>query len=426
MPGRVEKTITLLECYVEQQEKKGTKMNKPKIFLTSIVAIMLVAPSFATVGETNFETNQTGVSSCEIDILGVDENTANANATWSPNAYTCLMGTYLPAGNDWTTDSSPFANDPNGYAYYPTYPLACQPCPVNSYCPGNVGGTQWTYSATTAQGATACSGNYTLSDAGSMAQGQCYHNCTAAETGNIKTNGTVTGRVYQSGLNTCEPSDQNQCAGGYHYVAGQSPVLPDTATNADDTQYVSHMGSDGETKNTDNDLTAGEWKVTWTSGNGTKGTMKGIASCNTTNGTVASSTVSSASMTNGVTGGDCWCKTTSWTPSGGTELRVSSAWLYNDDYGIGISCAASCALRCAYKVKADSGFRSALFGAVGASPAQCAANTITLNWGGYGANNDQSQQTTCTYGGTIDTPTTAPTKRGHTFTGWRFVAPSGN
>lgn len=61
-----------------------------------------------------------------------------------------------------------------------------------------------------------------------------------------------------------------------------------------------------------------------------------------------------------------------------------------------------------------------------AGASQCDANTITVNWGGYGTNNEQSQQTTCTYGGTITTPTTAPTKRGHTFMGWRFVAPSGN
>jgi len=47
----------------------------------------------------------------------------------------------------------------------------------------------------------------------------------------------------------------------------------------------------------------------------------------------------------------------------------------------------------------------------------CNANTITVNWdnGAGGAT-----QNTCTYGGDLTTPTTAPTKRGHVFTGWSF------
>jgi len=53
----------------------------------------------------------------------------------------------------------------------------------------------------------------------------------------------------------------------------------------------------------------------------------------------------------------------------------------------------------------------------GAYNASCTPNTITINWddgnGGYTSN-------TCTYGGSITTPTDAPTKRGHIFTGWVF------
>lgn len=55
--------------------------------------------------------------------------------------------------------------------------------------------------------------------------------------------------------------------------------------------------------------------------------------------------------------------------------------------------------------------------------AYCGANEITINWDD---GNGGADTTTCTYGGTITTPTTAPTKRGHTFLGWRFVTPSGN
>jgi len=390
---------------------KGKNHMKQKIFLTSIAAIMLVAPAFATVGETNFNTNQTGVSSCEIGVLGVDENTANANAQWSTNSYTCPAGTYLPDGDTWSSDSQYGNNN-------------CAACTSGSYC----GGGTLQYSEANDVGITACPTGYTNSAANATAQSECYRTCAAADVPHLKSGGTMTGGYYYGDNNQCGPANDQQCASGYHYMAGFNPAtdLPDIATDPDDAQYVSHMGSDGSTSNTDNDLTAGEWKTSWTSGNGTKGTLKGIASCNTIEGTYASSTGSSASMTNGVTGQYCWCKTTSWTPSGGTELRVSSAWVFNYDYGRGGNCANYCAGGCAGNVGYDSGFRPAVFAAVGASPAQCAANTITLNWGGYGANNDQSQQTTCTYGGTIDTPTTAPTKRGHTFTGWRFVAPSGN
>ena len=53
----------------------------------------------------------------------------------------------------------------------------------------------------------------------------------------------------------------------------------------------------------------------------------------------------------------------------------------------------------------------------------CNANTITVNWdnGAGGAT-----QNTCTYGGDLTTPTTAPTKRGHVFTGWTFNLGSGS
>ena len=43
----------------------------------------------------------------------------------------------------------------------------------------------------------------------------------------------------------------------------------------------------------------------------------------------------------------------------------------------------------------------------------CEPNTITINW-------DGAESGTCTYGGTITTPTTPPTRRGYTFVGWTF------
>ena len=44
----------------------------------------------------------------------------------------------------------------------------------------------------------------------------------------------------------------------------------------------------------------------------------------------------------------------------------------------------------------------------------CTPNTITINW-------DGAESGTCTYGGTITTPVTPPTRRGYTFVGWQFT-----
>lgn len=93
----------------------------------------------------------------------------------------------------------------------------------------------------------------------------------------------------------------------------------------------------------------------------------------------------------------------------------STAVIGNNYYGDGVdTCAPADSNSC------DGGYH--YVAATENSLAQCVGNTITLNWGGN--DNDQPQQTTCTYGTGITTPTTAPTKRGHTFIGWRFVAPS--
>nr|MBQ0091342.1 InlB B-repeat-containing protein [Candidatus Enterousia merdequi] len=44
-------------------------------------------------------------------------------------------------------------------------------------------------------------------------------------------------------------------------------------------------------------------------------------------------------------------------------------------------------------------------------------NTININW--KDAEGNTFETTTCEYDGSIITPTTAPTKKGYTFTGWR-------
>ena len=56
-----------------------------------------------------------------------------------------------------------------------------------------------------------------------------------------------------------------------------------------------------------------------------------------------------------------------------------------------------------------------------AGASSCAPNTINITWEdaapeSVAANNAGS----CTYGGTINTPAVAPSKRGYIFTGWSF------
>ena len=401
---------------------------------------MLVAPAFATVGETNFNTNQTGVSSCEIGVLGVDENTANANAQWSTNSYTCPAGTYLPDGDTWSSDSQYGNNN-------------CAACTSGSYC----GGGTLQYSEANDVGITACPTGYTNSAANATAQSECYRTCAAADVPHLKSGGTMTGGYYYGDNNQCGPANAQQCAGGYHYVAGFNPAtdnLPATTDYDDEAMATSHIARNNGGKYCDlenlcqenSDWTAqqlsafastgiqnNEWRLTYGNGSVT-GELRGMARCSTHFGpddidSTPSHVETSTNVTAAFgTGGYCWCKPTSWTATGGTMQSLSSSWLLLRRDGDATDCADICAISCAEMIGTGDTegfwFRSAVFNAITKSPAQCTANTITLNW--KNATGGTHATTQCTYGGTIDTPTTAPTKRGHTFTGWRFVAPSGN
>jgi len=97
------------------------------------------------------------------------------------------------------------------------------------------------------------------------------------------------------------------------------------------------------------------------------------------------------------------------------ESPHTTSFIGGNYYGGANTCAPADSNSC------DNGYH--YVSANGNNLAQCSANEITINWDD---GNGGADTTTCTYGGTITTPTTAPTKRGHTFLGWRFVAPSGN
>ncbi len=379
-----------------------------------MLALVIATPSMAAVGDVI-----TTGASCTIGDLGVSEGTANATAQFRVNTYNCAAGQYLPADA-----------------------IACTTCPANSYCEGDT----YEYNASSDQGATSCEDDwgdgFPYSDAGSDNADACYfvapcptisaatacdpHAATCAYTNDAI---TTNGRIYaegESGPNMPKCSLDFTCGTGYtKSTPGSAITAPNS--NANSYEYKSHIYPSGSNSQNNSSLSAGEWSATW---NGT-GTMKGIASCNTVpgnndewtwaNGSTlpANSNLASTSTT----GRYCWCKPTSWTPSGGTTTELSAAWVFGGDYGDASNCADGCAYYCAARVYDYADFRSALFGVVGATM-QCVANTITLNWNNEDGTNFESGS--CTYDETLTVPSTHPDKRGYTFTGWKFVSPSQN
>ena len=405
-------------------------MKNAKIMLTSIIAIATAVPAANADTYGTDANNSTG--QCVVDVLNVSANnaTATARATWTANTYTCSAGTYLPSGGSWQTDNQYTNNN-------------CAPCPANSYCPGNVGGTAYTYNASNNQGITACSGTYTLSDTNASSVNQCYRNCTTSD---VAHSNTVSGRYYSNETaesNSCVPAT---CVTGYSVVSFDPTTdLPASSASPEYESYRakslngSYYGNGVDDDNLEagdisvpltdfSDLENGGWKISWTSG-AKQGTLNGIASCNSTagdngnwnwNNDSSNWSRSGDTFNSSSTGQYCWCKPTSWTPSGGSAVSLSAAWVFLSDVGDAGGCADGCAFNCAYYVGDDSGFRAAVFGVVGAM-SQCVANTINLNWKDETGTNTLSDPTSCTYGGTFATPATAPEKRGHTFAGWQFV-----
>ena len=110
----------------------------------------------------------------------------------------------------------------------------------------------------------------------------------------------------------------------------------------------------------------GTWAVKDTSG----GIVKGIASCNGTNSlgeydSCESDAIKPGNTFSSSSGGQyCWCKISSYTPSGGSACNVASpSWVFYDDNGSASLCASNCASSCAIGgVVYDLDFRRALFG----------------------------------------------------------------
>lgn len=373
-------------------------MNQSRIFLTGILTVLIAVPALAAVGDITFQPNDNVENSCNIGVLGVSENTANTNAIWIINKYTCPAGSYLPAGEGWTSDDQYTDNN-------------CAPCAANTYCVGSATSSDATngkfeYSPNSAKGTRTCPSGYPSSDANSDSESDCYRTCT---TGDVAHSNAVTGRFYSGETqqsNSCEPTSTNGCVVGYHYVA----ATPDLNVT------IGTVSGSGSTSGTTFTVTYGN----------NKGTITGKSKCSTQEGTTNNRTWTNPTILSTVSdnfGQYCYCQLDSYTPYGGTAQSLSGSWVLANDYGSEAPlCSSDCVYDCLALQRVDSNylaFRSAMFGAVQPGLAQCAANTININWNG--ADGNLFEAGTCTYDGPLVTPSTAPDKRGYTFTGWRFI-----
>ncbi len=140
-----------------------------------------------------------------------------------------------------------------------------------------------------------------------------------------------------------------------------------TYDDSDDTAYgyYSSNGIFSENASIYGLTSTGTWAVKDTSG----GIIKGIASCNSTNGGgVYDSCESNAikpgnTFSNSSSGQYCWCKISSYTPTGGNVCNVASpSWVFSDDGESAYGCASACAMYCAADVMGHPYFRRAVFG----------------------------------------------------------------
>ena len=143
--------------------------------------------------------------------------------------------------------------------------------------------------------------------------------------------------------------------------------------------YNSHNGTNTQNTSTYGLTSTGTWAVKDTN----NGVIKGIASCNSTGSNTYDTTMTEEqawgscssdaikpgntfSNTSNLNNGDkyCWCKMTSYTPSGESACNVASpSWVFDRDLGSASNCANLCAVFCAIGVmNYGDDFLRALFG----------------------------------------------------------------
>ncbi|MCQ2582119.1 MAG: hypothetical protein MJ170_04045 [Alphaproteobacteria bacterium] len=143
----------------------------------------------------------------------------------------------------------------------------------------------------------------------------------------------------------------SRCPTGQYDIGFEQCVDPATVTVINSKYYALNATSI-PSDNPYNFSTPGEWGVTFDG----YGTVKGIASCNSTSGTSVGEVKPGNTFTQDSEGLYCWCKMTS--PS-------ASGWVFRNDSDDADICANNCASACANGVRRDSDFRPGVFGSVG-------------------------------------------------------------
>ena len=394
-----------------------------KIFLTSALAIGVIAPAmaepsntgtFPSTGLMQEDYTYTNAATAE-NMAGVyeDSATVDAVAEYTDILYNIAAGNYLKAGSDATNGTT---------------------CPAGSWCPGL---TNATYNETADQGINSCPSEYGLSAAGTSSQNDCYRECTNADVEH--STGTMNGGYYYGNNNQCEPT---ACENGWHLKQGLNLTSTIGAGEGENIAYINISASFGE-QNFDGKGAKGQSYYginganTWAVDYGTNGMLTGQARCSTQSGTNNNYTWTDPTITANLvdeTGQEgaqyCYCNVTGYTPNGGTLQAMSSPWVFNGGYGAAVNCANGCVTDCAiYMHNTNSNYlalRAALVGsATGTgSLASCEANEITINWYNADAEDISANNAgTATYGSDVRTPVKAQTIKGKTFKGWRFSKP---
>ncbi|MBR5904060.1 MAG: hypothetical protein IKZ49_00825 [Alphaproteobacteria bacterium] len=410
-----------------------------KLFLTSALAMGVIAPAFAEPSNTGtfpsdgyMQEDYTYTNAATADNMdSVYEGNVNAVAEYENILYQIGAGQYLPAGGESV--------------------ISCdQP---GSFCPGVSGDV--TYNANAAQGLTSCStatnGDFTSSDGTGSSAESCYRACNIS---NMGSNGTIStiahatalsgNDYYGNGADTCEPT---ACDPGWHVKpAVNNPDLVSLLglDRVEDRGYVSNNG--------ENYASVAMFNLSTTNDKGKfiieypgKGRLTGHGICSTHVGTrtrdQTTNTYTNVTMINSMlsdeTGQEgaiyCYCKIDGYIPNGENELIISAnPWIFVEDttYSGGVvGCSSNCVAYCTNVfTESDANYlsyRNIILGSVAPTLASCEANTITINWtDASSADISANNAGTATYGEDVRTPVKATTKPGQRFKGWRFVAPT--
>ena len=351
-----------------------------------------------------------GAGTCTVDVLGVFDNnaTANAIATWTLNEYTLNPGQYLSV-TETSVDKTT--------------------CPSGSYCIGGTGFTVDNAKNSIAQ----CPTGYPNSANGASADTQCYTACTVA-TANIAHATAVSGNdYYGTGVDTCSAT---ACETGWHVESGLNLLEEIGDLTGNSFGSINKVGSFYEyiEKGSKGQEYYGVTEpMSFAIDYIGKGLLTGRGRCSTQpgdNNWANPTIVNNLDDETGMEGAQyCYCQVDGFVPTGGDKvIGISAPWVYSNGYHDSADyCASHCTIYCAGSILPDSGFnpllRPVVLKSIPVSPATCAANTINIYWNPD--NGGGIAKTQCRYEGAIDVPAD-PVKPGYTFMGWKLTDASSN